>query len=127
MFFLLSNELLFRSTGFNASGFVVQDCLKSAGEGAIDIQSMAEVVFENTIFRSNLKRAIVVSSNTSLALQSCYFENNGDQHSYASAISVEFNVSLWIQDSLFYGTCQLTNKELSLTLFLASLNVTRIV
>jgi len=73
---------------------------------------MTKVVFENTRFRSNFERAIYVSSNASLAIKECYFENNGDQRSYGSAIRAETNVFLLIQDSSFYGRYQLPKKEL---------------
>lgn len=108
---------MFRSSGFTASGLVVHNCTKSVEEGAIIIESNSRVMFEDTIFRGNQKRAIYVASHTSLALKSCYFEKNGNHDDYGGAIRVLNNASLSINSSSFNGTSDDRSMDSSWDLF----------
>jgi len=106
-FCCLRNCWLFRSIGFNASGFVIQNCTESSGEGAIVIESRSRVTIKTTEFNGNQKRAIYIASYTSLTLKSCYFEKNGNHDDLGGAIRVLNSASLSIFSSSFYGTSHL--------------------
>jgi len=73
-------------------------------------------MFESTEFINNRKRAIFMASNASLALNSCYFENNGNQRENGGAIQADNNVSLSTYASSFYGTSSCHTMDSSMTL-----------
>lgn len=99
--YVSKREPFVSATNVTATGFIIENCTSSSGNGTILVKSKSKAKFENIRIRNNKNRALFVDLASHVIVENSFFNNNEVDSLEGGAIHGLSWMSLEVSNSIF--------------------------